>query len=450
MTDMFAPAPIIAQDDGFFFDDPDRGTVSILALQVESSDPTLPTMEQHSGMLSADRSTSERLSHFDPDLYDLSDQSHLTRFMRALIGDAGVGQLRKRYAVARLQQIASGTHFYDLDGFWGSLFGIARRPEEQLPGDPIASNYLPDEWDDIHARDGRFRERVIALSKALPLGGTVAGVRAIAEAITGVECDVFEGWQEIALSQAADKGRAWGDVMTKYPNWSDINGKQWSVIENRPSESRLVNVSRDEIWIQPKKTYDYMSGIVNSEAEDLELQADIADIVHVLGKLAPASVFVSVNPRGLASESEIRIANTFADSEFWSVVSRVTPNDALDLSTDPYVEGQPMSGFPGIVLPKPAFSQTQTMEWFYNANIKNVAGNRGVYDFSWETSREGKVFGSNFEVVSTTGDGGRPVNYWASRAIMDPVTLISSLGSKDSIIQVSPYSAPRMAVPTYA
>ena len=109
-----------------------------------------------------------------------------------------------------------------------------------------------------------------------------------------------------------------------------------------------------------------------------------------------------------------------------------------------------MSGFPGIVLPKPAFSQTQTMEWFYNANIKNVAGNRGVYDFSWETSREGKVFGSNFEVVSTTGDGGRPVNYWASRAIMDPVTLISSLGSKDSIIQVSPYSAPRMAVPTYA
>ena len=86
------------------------------------SDPILP-----------DRNVIDRLGHFDPDIYDLRDNSHLMKLLRAMLGGAGAGGLRKQIAIARLQNSFHTTHFLDLDRFYGALFGIVRTQAELMP-----------------------------------------------------------------------------------------------------------------------------------------------------------------------------------------------------------------------------------------------------------------------------------------------------------------------------
>jgi hypothetical protein len=136
----------------------------------------------------------DRLRHFSENVYDVSPESHLAKFMKVLLGDAGAGRLKKRLTVQRMRSTLQGTHFYDLDRFYGPLFGIRRDLSEVLPFNPFRTTVTREQWDDAYARDASFRSRIEQLARAVSYGPTPVGMELIAEAILAVDCEIYEGW----------------------------------------------------------------------------------------------------------------------------------------------------------------------------------------------------------------------------------------------------------------
>ncbi len=445
---------VIQQSVGFF-DDPATSDRALLPLQVGVSDPTLPTMEQTTGLLSPDHASSSRLAHLDPDIYDLRDQSHLVRFIRAMLGDAGAGQLRKRYTVARLQATMAGTHFYDLDGFYGSLFGAQRRVEEQLPMNPMGGVATPDEWDDITIRDARFRERVIALAKALPMAGTVEGLRQAAEALTGVECDVYETWRMLASGSGAVTGKNWDEIEADYPDWDALEGKTWVEISGEVTIGRSGVSNPDEVYIRPKRDYNPAdsSEAAYREAERQRLEDEMA-IQRVLNALKPAGVLLTVDNRGMATQRVTKIAALQADSNFWEVLRKVTARPGLSASRDLYsnlARRSVSKVAAGALEPisKVPFTNSQHHQWSYNANVVSVASYAYQDGSDQVTATGGALIDDrNWERV-LDASGQISSEYRPGDGITDQRALLAAQAASDSVLQAHPYSGPRVKVPTH-
>ena len=184
---------------------PDAPAQSILNFQAVPTQPLPGGTESATGLISPPALLRHQLKNFSPEVYELAANGALVHFMQALLGDSGVGQLRKRQVVARLQENVTSSSFYDLDAFYGALFTNIRGPAGTLPTNPATgiavSPYTdlatPDGWDQVEAIDAVFRERIVSLARAITLGATVPGLQALAEAITGYKCHVYEVWRII-------------------------------------------------------------------------------------------------------------------------------------------------------------------------------------------------------------------------------------------------------------
>ena len=438
-----------------FFDDPTTSDRAILPLQVGVSDPTLPTLEQTTGLLSPDHATESRLNHFDPDLYDLRDESHLVRFLKTLLGDAGAGQMRKRYTVARLATTMAGSHFYDLDGFYGALFGAQRRVEEQLPINPMVGTATPDEWDDITTRDTKYRERVYALARSLPLTGTVEGLRQAAEALTGVECDVYETWRLLESGASAYAGRTWDEIEEDFVDWDAVEGKTWNEISGAVAIGRAGVSNPDEVYIRPKRDYTPADSSEEAfrEAERQRLEDEMA-LQRVLSMLKPAGVLLTVDNRGLAVHTQTQIAALVADSNFWEVLTKVTARPGLGHTTNPYPVS-PVALSTGVVQdgvltpPRVPFTNSQTHRWSYNSVVTSVAA-YAVRDSSKTVTAAGGtvVDKRNWEKVPANG----PIpaaEYRPGSGLTDQRALAAAQAAADSVLMAHPYSGPRVKVETH-
>ncbi len=136
----------------------------------------------------------ERLAHFPESVYDLAPESHLVRFTKVLLGEAGAGQLKRRLLLSRLQQTIYGSHFFDLDRFYGALFGVRRRREELLTFDPYTDLATADEWMQEHAKDASYRSRIEQFARAIHRGATPIGMEMVAEALLNVDSEVYESF----------------------------------------------------------------------------------------------------------------------------------------------------------------------------------------------------------------------------------------------------------------
>lgn len=166
----------------------------LLALQVTPTEIQPSVTKTETDLLLQPTSVYERLRHFPENVYDLSPESSVSKLMKVLLGDAGAGQLRKRLFVQHMQATLQGSHFFDLDRFYGPLLGIRRSPSEVLTFDPYVQTATRDQWDDAHARDASFRSRIEQLARAIVYGPTPAGMELIAEALLAVDCDVYESY----------------------------------------------------------------------------------------------------------------------------------------------------------------------------------------------------------------------------------------------------------------
>lgn len=427
-------------------------STGILTQQVATSNPDLPTLKQATGMLSADKSTSERLqANFDPTLYDLSDSSHLSRFLRVLMGDSGAGQLRKRYTVTRLTSILDSTHFYDLDGFYGSLLSVPRRSDERLsidPMDPDSGLASEDDWDALMAADARYRERIINLARSLLMAGTPEGIKAVAEVLTDAHCEVTETWKLIEDDFGSKTANLWDEVSGTYPNWNAMKAYTWEEVSGVVHLGWEGIDTPDEAYVSTYKTYD------GTPEEQAAAQAwDEAELLRVLDIIKPAGVLLTVNSTGVITTVSTPISAVAADSEYWSITKTIYPSTTNSTTSIPATyQAATVDGAQGLSVPLPPFAGSQQFEWFANSSITQVIGRSlsGSFDMATaEHTDQGNTKGNggwsqNYESIMFP-DVNQSFTFYPGYAVLSPRVLLGGQAVNDSVMQAHPYAASRAA-----
>lgn len=361
-----------------------------------------------------DRNVIDRLGHLDPDLYDLTDGSHLMKLFNVLLGGAGAGGLRKQIAIARLQSAFRGMHFLDLDHFYGALFGIKRTQAELMPdfgtvGAPAVFNPYTDAadsdtWDDVHSRDASYRGRLRKFTKAIPLGGSYPGIKAAAEALFAVDCEVYESWtwvdeQNLAVVQPAVEINTYDSLGSTFSNWAALSTTTWSNLDTSSTTpggyfvGRTGQKNRSEVLVQPKRP-------VGAD--------ELYEATRVLDRLAPAGAQLMIDPNGLAIHRPVPIRNVAASSEYWEVVYKTTPKPGLvDPGPDQplYVQSDPRK-----TQPRPAFARYQGETWCHNDDVSNHR--------SYRCDDDGNEFGADNDDVVTFVDGSVR-RYLSNQALLD-------------------------------
>jgi hypothetical protein len=408
------------------FDTSDKNTTGILPQQTSTSSPNVSGLSTATGMILPDTSLQYRLRHMPDELYDLRPTSHLVRFIKALSGDSGVGQLRKRYMQSQFQSILSGTHFYDLDRFYGALFGAQRRSDETLDVDPLTDLATPDSWDAVAASDARYRERLIALAKAITLGATIPGLRAAAEALTGVPCEIYETWALLDSTGASPgAGRTWDDMEATFATWDPMENSTWQSIEGAVQYGRSGSDTRGEVIIRPKKTY-------GTDEQALRVEDEIA-VVRVLSVLKPAGALLTVNSDGVPMHVAVPIASVEADSEYWEVVTKIKPAPGLT--------GSPYTGVSGQATPTPPLSGSQGTSWTYNQNITSVRSASALRDAHWPADGSLGVWypqATSSNDIAVAANGTRTV-YTPDKGVMDAKQAAAVRYASDGILVAAPY-----------
>lgn len=161
------------------------------------------------------------LDRFPEEVYTTSLDSHLVKFMYTLMGPAGLGWLRQNFLQARLQLEDYGIDTFDLDGFYGNPLGFSRILEEVYDTDP--SGLIPrDQWEEIRAKDAKYRNRAIDYIQGARAGNTPLGMQLVARSGLGHEVEIIENYRYI-YDQLSD------DVLG-IPNYGQTNSTQEMVV----------------------------------------------------------------------------------------------------------------------------------------------------------------------------------------------------------------------------
>lgn len=426
------------------FDKQATVSTTLLQLQTVISNPLVGELPTATGMVLPDVATYDRLAHFPEDLYDLRPESHLVRFLKALLGEGGVGQLRKRYLLAQFEQALESTHFYDLDRFYGALFGARRGVLGALPMDPMTDVATPDGWDEIQSLDARFRERIIKLAKAITLGGTPMGMQALAEALTGVDCDIYEVWSILDSQGPAGIGRTYGEVHTDFASYGAMRPFSWAQISGVMHVGNMGIDARNEFVVRPKKVYN-----VSDPDQAVQRAEDLYGIARVIQRLKPAFSLATVDDNGLAVHVEAPIYNVWADSEFWEVTSRVLPQAELDeiyaLLYKAYDKRANPTGIEKVV-PRPPFSSVQGQQWSYASEATSVSSFVTVLaDYAISTPKN--IENQDYDTVRYYDN--KTISYRPEYAVIDPRQALVSQATGDGSVVSHAYSGSRKVVPTH-
>lgn len=138
-----------------------------------------------------------KVRNFPERIYDFNPNNHITKLLKTLLGDAGVGQMAKSQTVARLNEVLGGTQFSDLDYLFGRFMGMQRMPEEKYDWDPFSDQLTETQWRDVLYRDAQYRERITLYLQAMLRGGTNEGLAMAAEAACGHPCVVLEMYRNV-------------------------------------------------------------------------------------------------------------------------------------------------------------------------------------------------------------------------------------------------------------
>ena len=400
----------------------------LLALQADPSLPTPVGTTAITDPLSPPARSADLLDHFFEAVYDKRPESHLSRFLKALLGDSGAGQLRKRYIVARMQQVLLTTHFTDLDSLYGALFGFRRLTGEWLDFDPYFDTATPEEWDAIHARDASYRNRVEQFSRALPLGATKAGMEAVASALLGgVECTVYETYMLVDENGSNPGGapppvgaRTYGDVQSEFRYYGEMQRGTYGDVEGGTgSFGRTTSQNRSEFIVRPKR------GLSLEETYEL---------IRVLNRLKPAEALLTVDPQGVAVHTPVPLRAVAADSTYWEVETRVAPAEPVSSA---YLRPPPKGSTTPLAQPRPAFSGYQGEAWSYNSDVTRVSS------YTEEPEHHDLLQSRNYQRVMR---GDTAVDYTADRALMDPARILLGRYVSDGVLVSAPYAPSRLGV----
>lgn len=432
-----------------FFDTSSAPKAGILPLQTDPAQPVVSGTARATNMLIPDAPSSARLVNFPEEIYDLSDSSNLVRLMKVLLGDAGTGQLRKRSMVTRLEADLNGANFFDLDRFYGSIFGALRSPEEQLTINPMDDTATPDEWDQLLAADASFRERIGNLAKAIEMGATVPGLKQAAEAIVEAPVDVYETWQLLDAYGSAvyNTPNTWNQVQAAYPTWNTFEGTDtWNVVAGVVPVGRTNTLTRSEIVIRPHKDY------TSSPTAIYDYPADESALIRVLDKLRPAGTIVTVDPTVGITYVQTAVRGAQSDSDYWEVVQKVAPSTTLSgpvNSVYPISAGQAANGVLSNdlrILPTPPFTSSQGTSWSYNTSVSAATSYSFPAPDPLDTADPQDASSNpgtdDQTVVYRDGVG---VAYTASKGVLAASRALTAAAGADGALVAHPYTGDRKA-----
>lgn len=402
----------------------------------DSTNPVLLNLQSPTGVPRSSRLTSvtdpiggvprvaDQLAHFWEGLYDLSPESHLSRFLKALLGDSGMGALTKQYTVTRLHSVVMTTRYHDLDRLYGGLLGMRRMASESLGINAYVDDATPEEWEVIDARDAAYRSRVETFSRAMTQGATAEGMAALAQAVTGVECRVHESYLDVddefsTPTPAPPTGRSYGDVQRDFGYYGAMNRGTYADIEGGFAVfggSGDSDSNRSEFIVSPKRML--------SLEETYELSL-------VLRRFKPAGALLRISPLGVPVHRPVIPRHVYADSVHWEVETKVAPNKDVE-SAYSRSEG------PGVPVsqPRTAFSGYQGEAWSYNADVSSV--------FSYTVGTDGAVSDRyNYQRVMVHDT---PHDYVPAEALASQQSILSGRLVSDGVASASPFSSERGVV----
>ncbi|WP_267716770.1 DUF7297 family protein [Streptomyces sp. CoH17] len=226
------------------------------------------------------KSIEERLYSFSETVYTADPSTHLYKFVDALCGDAGAGNLRKELTTARLNQSLDSLRFRDLDTLFSGSFQLNRLVSETYDYNPVQGMYTSDEWDEMRTKDSWYRERCKDFVAACNAGGTPQGFRLMVRSAIGTDCDLFEVWRYI-----------------------DEYGLKGTL-------GRTGLTLRNEIVVKPHKSP------LSQKEKYL--------VVKALDRIRPMDCIVTVDEQGLAVNTLITPRSVGADSSYFEVQKEVT------------------------------------------------------------------------------------------------------------------------------
>jgi hypothetical protein len=419
----------------------------LIPLQADITVPQSTALASGTGMLVADLAVSEQLRHFPEEVYDLRPTSHLVRLMQALLGDSGVGQLRKRLLIAQLQSLSSsGARFFDLDRFYGALFGATRAEGELLAINPMeTATATASEWDSIEAADASFRDRMTALAHSIAMGGTVPGLQAAAEAITGVEADVYESWALLdAAGDPEEAGHTW--EWMEGGTWGEYEGQIWGALEGTPFYGRSGVLTRSEVLVRVNRDYPA------TPAGRAQRASDESALVRVLERIKPAHVLLTVDTEGTSALSARGISGVRADSENWEIVTQVTPGQ-IPTGIAPYPlsavqEQEGVDPSSARVLPRPPLTTRLGDEWSYGSQMPTCRSYAVNPEDPADFTQPGAVPDLDLDSLDQTvvwRDGTSTV-YRASLGALDPLLSQAARAAADGVLVANAYSGDRRTV----
>lgn len=422
----------------------------VMPLQADVTVPQSTALASATGMMVADRPLAEQLRHFPEEVYDLRPTSHLVRLMQALLGDSGVGQLRKRLLLAQLQALSvHGARFFDLDRFYGALFNAGRTRFEELPLNPMEqATATAAEWESIEAADASFRDRMSALAQSLVMGGTLPGLTAAAEAVTAAECDIYESWALIEASEDPEEmGHTWEYMEGGL--WGEYDGQIWGSLEGLPFYGRSGSLTRSEIVVRVNRDYEATA------AGRAQRVSDEWALVRVLDRLRPSHVLMTVDTQGAAALLPLPIAAARSDSEHWEIASRVTPSQDVmgEISPYPLSPGQVQSGMTvgtPRVLPRPPLTTRLGDEWSYGTQAPSCRSYTYAPTSDVDFNEPGSIPDLPFETADQTivWRDGTATTYQASLGAQDPQLVHAARAGADGTLVANPYSGDRRTVLT--
>lgn len=256
----------------------------------------------------------EWLAFLPEDIYDLSDSSHVVRLMDALCGDSGVGYLRKRGILQRLQTSLHETRFGDLDELYSKALGLPRLKSEQyaMPDDGLVT------WEQEEAMnlcDAAYRARIWAYVLSWQYGSTIRGLELAAQAGCGVPCQVID--------------------LTKYNATRGIDGVDDNFVgaywDSTESPSHVSGV--------------YQNGYVIVMMDDGDISQEVSkSVFNVISRIHPQHVDVWLTNRrcvletlGQHSKADVVVPCDVvgASSEWWNVKRTVTGRRDWDYESHP-------------------------------------------------------------------------------------------------------------------
>lgn len=134
-------------------------------------------------------------SFFPEETYNISDKSILFKFLSALLGDAGVGGMKKGLLYPKLQKALTSTHFNDLDTLFTDPFSFPRLTDEIYTADPSNEMLTADEWAVVRRKDSQYKSRFWDYMQGVQKGVTNEGTKLIAKSATGAPALVYERWK---------------------------------------------------------------------------------------------------------------------------------------------------------------------------------------------------------------------------------------------------------------